>query len=113
MSRYNKPHVQNLNPSCHSRNLQDIQAISGNIYLSMNIISKRAQQINAELMSELADKLEEFRIPTDNLEEISENREQIEISRFYEKLPHPTVIATDEFMNNKVAYRSRETPGAK
>jgi len=110
MSKFSKPQVQNLNPNCHSRNLQEVQAITGNLYLSLNAISKRAQQINAEILSELNGKLEEFRIPSDNLEEITENREQIEISRFYERLPHPTVIAADEFMNHKLEVKKRQAP---
>jgi DNA-directed RNA polymerase subunit K/omega len=70
------------------------------------IIGKRANQISAEMKNDLEKKLQEFATMTDNLEEISENREQIEISRYYEKLPKPTLIATQEYIDNKLAYRN-------
>lgn len=79
---------------------------TGNIYETVCIIGKRANQIAAEMKSDLEKKLQEFATMTDNLEEISENREQIEISRFYEKLPKPTLIATQEYLDNKLAYRN-------
>ncbi|MBO4871207.1 MAG: DNA-directed RNA polymerase subunit omega [Muribaculaceae bacterium] len=79
---------------------------TGNIYETVCIISKRANQISSEMKSDLEKKLQEFASMTDNLEEISENREQIEISRFYEKLPKPTLIATQEYLDNKLAYRN-------
>ena len=79
---------------------------TGNIYETVCIIGKRANQISAEMKSDLEKKLQEFATMTDNLEEISENREQIEISRFYEKLPKPTLIATQEYLDNKLAYRN-------
>ena len=71
----------------------------------MVIISKRSNQINAELKEELTRKLEEFASTTDNLEEIFENREQIEISRFYEKLPKPNAIAIKELLDDKIYIR--------
>ena len=79
---------------------------TGNIYETVCIIGKRANQISAEMKSDLEKKLQEFATMTDNLEEISENREQIEISRFYEKLPKPTLIATQEYLDNNLAYRN-------
>src|SRR6056297_1448688 len=91
--------------STETRDLKDISAKTGNIYESINIISKRANQINAELKDELTRKLEEFASVTDNLEEIFENREQIEISKFYERLPKPALIATEEFQNDQVVYK--------
>ncbi len=72
----------------------------------MAIISKRANQIAAEMKSDLEKKLQEFATLNDNLEEISENREQIEISRYYEKLPKPTLIATQEYEEGKLAFRN-------
>ena len=69
-----------------TRNTSSMEAISGNIYEALNIISKRADQITVELKDELSQKLEAFALPSDNLEEIFENREQIEISKFYEKV---------------------------
>lgn len=79
---------------------------TGNIYETVCIIGKRANQISAEMKNDLEKKLQEFATMTDNLEEISENREQIEISRYYEKLPKPTLIATQEYIDNKLAYRN-------
>ncbi|TAJ10466.1 RNA polymerase Rpb6 [Marinilabiliaceae bacterium JC017] len=77
-----------------------------NIYESVVVCSKRANQINAELKDELSKKLQEFASYTDNLEEVFENREQIEISRFYERLPKAVSIATQEFLDGKVYYRN-------
>lgn len=88
-----------------TRNLAEIEAPSGNIYKSIVILSKRANQIELELKEELHAKLQEFATTQDNLEEIFENREQIEVSRFYERLPKPASIAIDEFMEDKVYYR--------
>lgn len=79
---------------------------TGNIYETVCIIGKRANQISAEMKNDLEKKLQEFATMTDNLEEISENREQIEISRYYEKLPKSTLIATQEYTDNKLAYRN-------
>lgn len=88
-----------------TRNLAEIEANSGNIYKSIVILSKRANQIELELKEELHAKLQEFATTQDNLEEIFENREQIEVSRFYERLPKPAAIAIDEFMDDKVYFR--------
>ena len=79
---------------------------TGNIYESITVISIRATQIAAEMKSDLEKKLQEFASMSDNLEEISENREQIEISRYYEKLPKPTLIATQEFKDGKLYFRN-------
>ncbi len=79
---------------------------TGNIYESITVISKRANQIAAEMKSDLEKKLQEFASMNDNLEEISENREQIEISRYYEKLPKPVLIATQEYIEGKIKYRN-------
>lgn len=76
---------------------------TGNVYETVCIIGKRANQISSELKKELEKKLQEF-ASTDNLEEVSENREQIEISRFYEKLPKPTLIATQEYLEHKLYF---------
>ena len=78
---------------------------SGNVYKSLNVISKRANQISAEMKEELTRKLAEFASHTDNLEEIFENREQIEISKFYESLPKPVAIAIQEYLDDKVYMR--------
>lgn len=86
--------------------LVELAEPTGNIYETVCIIGKRANQISAEMKNDLEKKLQEFATMTDNLEEISENREQIEISRYYEKLPKPTLIATQEYIENKLAYRN-------
>jgi DNA-directed RNA polymerase subunit K/omega len=81
---------------------------TGNIYQTVAIVSKRANQISVQMKMELNGKLEEFTSFTDNLEEVFENREQIEISKFYERLPKPTLIAIQEFMEGKVYFRTPE-----
>jgi DNA-directed RNA polymerase subunit K/omega len=78
----------------------------GNVYETVRIIAKRANQISAEVKQELDKKLADFASASDNLEEVFENREQIEISRYYEKLPKPTLIATQEYMEGKIYYRN-------
>ncbi len=86
--------------------LVEMSEQTGNIYETVAIISKRANQIAAEMKSDLEKKLQDFATQNDNLEEISENREQIEISRYYEKLPKPTLIATQEYEDSKLAFRN-------
>src|SRR5918994_5179050 len=88
-----------------TRNLDDIKSKTGNLYESIAIVAKRANQINISLKEELHNKLEEFASHTDSLEEIHENKEQIEISRAYERMPNPALLATQEFMENKIYYR--------
>lgn len=89
-----------------TRDLRDLDHKTGNIYESIAIVSKRANQISAEMKEELTNKLAEFASNTDNLEEIFENREQIEISKYYERLPKPSLIAIQEFFDNKIYYRN-------
>ena len=79
---------------------------TGNVYETVAIIAKRANQISVEMKQDLEKKLQEFASVNDNLEEVFENREQIEISRYYEKLPKPTLIAAKEFEDGKVFYRN-------
>jgi DNA-directed RNA polymerase subunit L len=88
--------------------MADIKGDTGNIYKALNVISKRANQIGVELKNELHDKLQEFASATDTLEEVLENREQIEISKYYEKLPHPTILATEEFLQKKLYIREKD-----
>ncbi len=78
----------------------------GNVYETVAIIAKRANQISVDLKKELEDKLQEFTTSNDNIEEVFENKEQIEVSRYYEKLPKPTLLATKEFIDNKIFYRN-------
>lgn len=92
-----------------TRDLRGLDINTGNIYESIAIISKRANQISSEIKEELTSKLAEFATTTDNLEEIFENREQIEISRFYERLPKPSLISIQEFLDDKVYYRNPAT----
>ena len=89
-----------------TRNIMDLCDETGNIYESVSIISKRANQISAEIKQELSKKLSEFASTQDNLDEVFENREQIEISRYYEKLPKPTLMATQEFIDGKIYFRN-------
>lgn len=89
-----------------TQNIMDLCEDTGNIYESVAIIAKRANQISVDLKSEISKKLQEFASNNDNLDEVFENREQIEISRFYEKMPKPSLIATQEFREGKVYYRN-------
>lgn len=82
---------------------------TGNVYETVCVIAKRSNQIACEMKHELEKKLQEFASLSDNLEEITENREQIEISRYYEKLPKPTLIATQEYLEHKILYRNPST----
>lgn len=85
-----------------------IEAPTGNIYEAITIIAKRAEQISGDLKSELVEKLEEFATYTDSLDEVFENKEQIEVSKFYEKLPKATAIAVQEWIEGKVYHRNPE-----
>jgi len=95
-----------INTTTTTRNLSDLHNPTGNIYETVVILSKRANQISTEMKEELDRKISEFASPTDNLEEVFENREQIEIARYYEQLPKPTLIAIHEFVNGKIYYRN-------
>ncbi|MGL5888875.1 MAG: DNA-directed RNA polymerase subunit omega [Bacteroidia bacterium] len=96
----------NAEPTTVTRDVRKLDVESGNIYESVAVIAKRANQISAELREELTGKLNEFATHSDNLEEVFENREQIEISKFYERLPKPVSIAMQEFVEGKVYYRN-------
>lgn len=91
-----------------TRDVNALKNRTGNLYESIAIIAKRANQINISLKEELHNKLEEFASHTDSLEEIHENKEQIEISRAYERMPNPALLSTQEFMEEKVYYRKNE-----
>ena len=86
-----------------NKNVVDQQ--TGNIYEAISVVAKRSIQINAEIKKELLEKLEEFATYTDSLEEVFENKEQIEVSKFYEKLPKPHAIAVQEWIEDKVYHR--------
>jgi len=85
-----------------------LEAPTQNIYEAISIIAKRANQINDDLKKELVDKLEEFATYNDSLEEVFENKEQIEVSKFYEKLPKPISLAVEEWLNGKIYFRTPE-----
>ena len=95
----------NASDTTITRDFTELEKNTGNIYKSVVIASKRANQIQKEIKEELSKKLEEFASYTDNLEEIFENREQIEISKFYERLPKPTLIALQELLEDKIYFR--------
>ena len=88
-----------------TRNIMDLCDETGNIYESVAIIAKRAKQISAAKKNDWSKKLPEFAYYNDSLEEVFENREQIEISRYYEKLPKPTLLATEEFVEGNIYWR--------
>ena len=92
-----------------TRDMVKLSEDTGNVYETVRIIAKRANQISAEMKKDLEKKLQEFATLTDNLEEVNENREQIEISRYYEKLPNPTLIAPHEYVDHKLYFRNPAT----
>jgi len=105
MDKSRKNKLSQLPNNIETQNMLEIGKLTGNVYESIAIVSKRANQISAELKQELHDKLEDFASSNDTLEEIHENREQIEISKFYERLPHATIIATKEFIDGELEHR--------
>ncbi|MBO5749942.1 MAG: DNA-directed RNA polymerase subunit omega [Bacteroidaceae bacterium] len=96
----------NAPTNTETRNLMDLCKDTNNVYESIAVIGKRSNQISANMKEELSKKLQEFGNSSDNLEEIFENDEQIQISRYYERLPKPTLIATQEFLEDKIYYRN-------
>ncbi|MDB5200285.1 MAG: DNA-directed polymerase subunit omega [Chitinophagaceae bacterium] len=108
MSKLRRQQSANTSNVVETKNLTDIKSKTGNLYESIAVIAKRANQINISLKEELHNKLEEFASHTDSLEEIHENKEQIEISKAYERMPNPALLATTEFMEDKVYYRKNE-----
>ena len=87
-------------------NRNEVDAATDNIYEAISVISKRAEQINTDIRRELIDKLEEFATYNDSLEEIFENKEQIEVSKFYERLPKPHALAVQEWLEGKIYHRN-------
>ncbi|MDR2382806.1 MAG: DNA-directed RNA polymerase subunit omega [Prevotellaceae bacterium] len=92
-----------------TRDIERFTAPTGNIYESVMVIAKRANQISAELKQELSKKLEDFASISDNLEEVFENREQIEMSKYYEKLPKASLLAVQEFLEGRIYFRKAES----
>jgi DNA-directed RNA polymerase subunit K/omega len=108
MSKLRRQLSANTSNVVEPKKLSDIKDKTGNLYESIAIIAKRANQINITLKEELHNKLEEFASHTDSLEEIHENKEQIEISKAYERMPNPSLLATAEFMEDKVYFRRND-----
>ncbi|GAB1309567.1 DNA-directed RNA polymerase subunit omega [Urechidicola sp. KH5] len=90
-------------------NREEIENPTENLYEAIVIMAQRATQINGELKRELIEKLDEFATHNDSLEEVFENKEQIEVSKFYERLPKPTAIAVEEWLESRTYYRNKET----
>lgn len=109
MSRLRRQLSTSTGNNVETRDLNDLKEKTGNVYGSIAIIAKRANQINISIKEELHNKLEEFATHTDSLEEIHENKEQIEISRAYERMPNPALLATVEFMDDKIYFRKNES----
>ena len=91
-----------------TRDMMKLSEETGNVYETVAIISKRANQISVEMKQDLEKKLQEFASYNDNLEEVFENREQIEISRYYERLPKPAIIATEEFLDDELFFKENK-----
>ncbi|HEY9340093.1 MAG TPA: DNA-directed RNA polymerase subunit omega [Hanamia sp.] len=108
MSKLRRQQTANTSNVVETKNLVDIKEKTGNLYESIAIIAKRANQISISIKEELHNKLEEFASHTDSLEEIHENKEQIEISKAYERMPNPAILAAAEFMEDKIYYRRNE-----
>lgn len=108
-----KTKVLGKNANIIPRDMDDFLQKEGidNIYEALAIINKRAIYITSEIKEELRKKLEDFTMSYEAIEEVIENREQIEITKFYEKIPNPAIIATDEFMNNELHWEYRDKSG--
>ena len=105
-----KNNLPATSPFIETKDLDEITDTTGNMYKSISVIAKRAHQINLKTREELHAKLNEFATTSDNLEEVFENREQIEISRHYERMPNPALVATKEFLEGEIYFREPETP---
>jgi DNA-directed RNA polymerase subunit K/omega len=108
MSKLRRQLSAGIANNVETKSLDDLRKRTGNLYESIAIVAKRANQINISLKEELHNKLDEFASHTDSLEEIHENKEQIEISRAYERMPNPALLATQEFMDEKIYFRKGE-----
>ncbi|MBK7232568.1 MAG: DNA-directed RNA polymerase subunit omega [Saprospiraceae bacterium] len=106
-----KSKVQGISPNVQARDVKALVADTHNIYETINVISQRANQLAADIKSELLEKLEDFASHSDTIEEVHENKEQIEISKFYEKLPNPVLIAIEEFIAGDIHYEFKNQEG--
>src|SRR5690625_218967 len=102
--------VQAFEPSVEPQNINQLVEPTGNVYKALSIISKRADQLTKSIKFELREKLEEFATTSDAIEEVQENKEQIEISKYYEKLPNPAIIATKEYLQGELKSRPLGVP---
>jgi DNA-directed RNA polymerase subunit K/omega len=107
MSNINKRALASVNPMVETRDVVAIKEKTGNLYESIVVMARRANQISVNMKEELHKKLEEFSSHTDSLEEIHENKEQIEISRIYERMANPALQSTQEFFEDKIYYRKK------
>ena len=107
-----KSKVQGLEANIQAQSLKKFIGETTSVYEALAIVSKRASQIAVDLKIELTAKLEEFAEASDTIEEVHENKEQIEISKFYERLPNPVLIAAEEFKNDEVSYRYKNDENA-
>ena len=103
-----KNQVQSINPNAEARDVHKLIEETGNIYEALAIIASRAKSLAVDIKYELHGKLEEFAVNSETIEEIQENKEQIEISKFYEKLPNPAIIAMTEYLDGGLEYRYRD-----
>lgn len=103
----NRKMVSSLNPLIETRDVVALKNKTGNLYESIAVVAKRASQINISLKEELHRKLDDFASNTDSLEEVHENKEQIEISKFYERMANPALQALNEFVTDKIYYRKK------
>lgn len=108
MNTIRRQQTYNIASVIETKSLAEIKDKTGNIYESIAIIAKRANQINISIKEELHNKLEEYASHTDSLEEIHENKEQIEVSKAYERMPNPAILATAEFLKDQIYYRHNE-----
>ncbi len=113
MSQLRKYKAKGLSSSAQPVNLTDVAALTGNLYETLSIASKRSNQIAIQLKEELNAKLDEFANTNETLDEVMENREQIEISKYYERLPNPAILAMSEFEDNELYYRKKDKEGRK
>lgn len=107
MSTNKRAALAAVNPTANTQDVIALKNKTGNLYESIVVVAKRANQISVNMKEELHRKLDEFTIHADNLEEIHENKEQIEISRIYERMANPALQATAEFMDDKIYYRKK------
>lgn len=103
-----KTRAQGIDPNVSPRDINELISTTGNVYEALTVISKRSRQISFDLKHEITRKLEEFAVQTETIEEVHENKEQIEISKFYERLPNTSILATQEFLAGELKWAFRD-----